>query len=108
VPTGHDDRVKHRTLIGPDGHSGQIDEVEDVGVDELGRKIEGQDVEASGWQVSLDGEERNFGRPHGSLHVHPGCIRAFGGRVGALVQDLVEDLEALIGQADLVGVGVDK
>jgi hypothetical protein len=40
------------------------------------------------------------------LEVGPGGVGALGDRVVALVEDLVEDLQALVGQADLVGVGV--
>ena len=34
-----------RAVGGPDGHPGQVDQVEDVGVDELGRQVEGDHVE---------------------------------------------------------------
>ena len=42
------------------------------------------------------------------VDVEPGRVGAFGDRVVALVEDLVEDLEPLVGQPDLVGVGVDE
>ena len=48
------------------------------------------------------------GVPHGRLHVHPGGVGPFGHRVGALVEDLVEDLQPLVGEPDLVGVGVEQ
>ena len=56
----------------------------------------------------LDAEEGHAGRPHGGLHVDPGGVGPLGQRVGTLVEDLVEDLQTLVGQADLVGVGVDQ
>ncbi len=91
-----------------DRQPGEVEEVEDVGVDELRREVEGQDVEARGGEVVLEGEEGDAGLAHGRLHVDPGGVRALGERIVALVQDLVEDLEALVRQADLVGVRVEE
>jgi hypothetical protein len=90
------------------GHRGQVDQVEDVGVDQLGRQVEGQHVEGGRGQVLLDAEEGHPGGPHGRLHVDPRGVGPLGHRVGTLVEDLVEDLQALVGQADLVGVGVEQ
>ena len=56
----------------------------------------------------LKGEERDVGRPHGRLHVHPGGVGPLGNGIVSLVEDLVEDLQTLVGQADLVGVGIDE
>ena len=42
------------------------------------------------------------------LEVGPRRVRPLGHGVGALVEDLVEDLEALVGQAHLVGVRVHQ
>ncbi len=108
VAAGHHDRVVDGAVGGPHRHPGQVDEIEHVGVDELGRQVEGQHVEVAGGQVVLDREERDPGRAHGRLHVHPRGVGALGRRVGTLVEDLVEDLQPLVGQADLVGVGVDQ
>ena len=88
--------------------AGQVDEVDDIGVHELGRQVEGQDVERPRREVTLDAEERDPLAPHGCLHVDPRCVRPLGQRVGPFVEDLVENLESLIGEADLVGVGVHQ
>ncbi len=56
----------------------------------------------------LDTEERHTGRSHRGLHVDPRRVRPFGDGVGAFVEDLVEDLQSLVGEADLVGVGVEQ
>jgi hypothetical protein len=58
--------------------------------------------------VVLEREEGHAGRPHGRLHVDPGGVGPLGHGVVTLVEDLVEDLQALVGQADLVGVGIDE
>ena len=41
VAAGADERVLRAPLGRPHGHAGQVDAVEDVGVDELGREVEG-------------------------------------------------------------------
>ena len=108
VPTGHHQRMIVGTVGAPDRHPGQVDEVEDVRVDELGRQIEGDDVEIRRRMLGFDGEQGHSGRPHRRLHVDPGGVGPLGGRVGAFVQDLVEDLQALVRQADLVRVRVHE
>ena len=108
VAAGHDERVGAAAVRRVQGEAGQVDQVQDVRVDQLGREVEGQHVEGGGGQVLLDAEERHAGRPHGGLHVDPGGVGPLGQRVGTLVEDLVEDLQTLVGQADLVGVGVDQ
>ena len=42
------------------------------------------------------------------LEIAPRRVRAFGDGVVAFVEDLVEDLQPLVGQPDLVGVGVGE
>ncbi len=108
VTAGQHDGVVRRSVRTVEGHRGQVDQVEDVGVHQLGRQVEGQDVEGASRKVVLEREERHLGGTHGRLHVHPRGVRPLGDRVVTLVEDLVEDLQALIGQPDLVGVGVDE
>ncbi len=59
---------------GAQREAGEVDQVDDVGVDELGGEVEGQHVEGGGREVLLDTEERHAGGAHGGLHVDPGCI----------------------------------
>ena len=86
----------------------QVDHVDEIRVDELGRQVEGQHVEGGCRQVLLDAEKGYIRRPHGGLHVDPGGIGPLSEGIGSLVEDLVEDLEALVRQPDLVGVGIEK
>ena len=88
--------------------AGEVDAVQDVRVDELGREVEREDVEVAGGAVGVDGEQRRPVRPQLGLEVDPRRVGALGRRVVAFVEDLVEDLEPLVGEADLVGVGVDE
>ena len=106
VPAADDDGVRTGPLGRPDRCSGQVDAVEDVGVDELGGQVERQHVEGGGRQVVVHREQRQALRPEAGFEVGPGGVGPLGDRVRPLVEDLVEDLEPLVGQPDLVGVGI--
>ena len=108
VAPDHDEQV----VVGPAGgvhrHAGEVDALEDVGVGELGGEVEGEQVEVAGGAVRVDAEERDAGGAELVGHVGPRAVGPLGDGALALVEDLVEDLEALVGQADLVGVGVGE
>ena len=107
VAAGADEQVVAAAVGGPDRAAGQVDHVEEVRVRQLGREVEGQDVEVGGRAVGVDREQGQVVGPRAQrLEVGPRRVGALGDGVGALVEDLVEDLEALVGQPDLVGVGV--
>ena len=108
VAAGADQRVGGGAVGGAHGHAGQVDAVQDVRVDELGGEVEGDEVELVGRAVGVDREQRDVLAPHDLLEVGPGGVGALGEGVGALVEDLVEDLQALVGEADLVGVRVHQ
>ncbi len=108
VAPHHDERVLGPSVGGTDRDARQVDAVEEVRVGELGRQVEAQQVELAGGAVRVDREEREPPVAHERLEVDPRCVGALGEGVVALVQDLVEDLQTLVGQADLVGVGVDE
>ena len=108
VPAGDHEGVVVAALLGAHGDTGQVDAVQQVRVHELGGEVEGEDVEGPGGAVRLEGEERQAPGSQHRLEVDPGGVGALGHRVGAFVEDLVEDLEALVRQADFVGVGVDE
>ncbi len=90
------------------GHTREIDQVQEVRVDELGREVEGEHVEVGRGPVGVDAEERHPRRAHRRFHVGPGRVRPLRHRVFALVEQLVEDLKPLVGEPDLVGVGIDQ
>ena len=58
--------------------------------------------------VGVDREERHRVLAQRAVEVEPGRVGTLGDGVGAFVEDLVEDLEPLVGEPDLVGVGVDE
>ncbi len=108
VPARDHDRVRRRPVVVADRHAREVDEVQQVRVDELGREVEREHVEVGGGPVGVDAEQRHLGRPHRRLHVGPGRVGPLRHRVFALVEQLVEDLEPLVGEPDLVGVGIDQ
>ena len=79
VPTGQHQRVGGAPLGRVQRHTGQVDEVDHVGVDELGRQVEGEHVEGGRREVLLDAEERvprppaspAPGRPRGRRSARP-------------------------------------
>ena len=64
VPTDDHERVLGPAVLGPDGHPGQVEALEHVGVHELGGEAEGDHVEVTGRVVGVDGEQRHAGGPH--------------------------------------------
>ena len=108
VPAGDTSGCSGRRCSARTGTPGEVEAVQQVRVDELGREVEGEHVEVAGGAVGVDREERHARRPHLGLEVDPGRVGALGDGVVAFVEDLVEDLEPLVGQPDLVGVGIDE
>ncbi len=104
----HHEQIVGAAIGGVQRSTSQIDHVEHVGEHELARQVEGEDVEVGGGAVGIDAEQRNAGSPQLPIQIGPGGIRALGERIGAFVQDFVEDLEPLVGQTDLVGIGVSE
>jgi len=90
-------RILGSAVLGPDRHPGQVEALEHVGVHQLGGEPEGDHVEGTGRVVGVDGEQRHARGPHLLVHVEPGRVGALGHRIVTFVQDLVEDLEPLVG-----------
>ena len=101
-------RVLRSAVLGPDRHPGQVDHLEHVGEDQLRRQVEGQQVELACGPVGVDREQRDLVAGEERIEIGPGRVRALGDGIAPLVQDLVEDLQPLVGQADLVRVGVGE
>ena len=108
VTAGEHDRVGLGPVDGVQRDAGQVDRGQQVRVAQLGREGHAQQVEGADRAVLVDGELRDPVRPHLLLEVRPHRVGALGQDPVALVEDLVEDLDALVGQADLVGVGVHQ
>ena len=112
VAAGDDDRVVLAAVGRVQRDPGEVEGVEHVGVAELGGEAQAEEVERADRAVAVDGELRDRALlvtgAHHLLHVGPHRVGALGEDPVALVEHLVEDLDALVGQADLVGVGVHQ
>ena len=112
VAAGDDDRVVLAAVDRVERDPGQVEGVEHVGVAELGGEAQAEEVERADGAVAVDGELRDRALlvtlAHHPLHVGPHRVGALGDDPVALVEHLVEDLDALVGQAHLVGVGVHQ
>ncbi len=108
VPAHDHERVQVAALGGHQRDPGQVEAGEHVGVAQLGGERDPDEVERAEWAVAVDRERRDVALTHQPLEVGPHRVAALGEHAGGLVEHLVEDLHALVGQAHLVGVGVHQ
>ncbi len=108
VAAGEDDRVVDGAVLGLQRDAGQVERGQHVGVAELGGERQAEHVEGLHRAVGVDGELRDAVLAHQRFEVRPDAVGALGQHALALVEHLVEDHDALVGQADLVGVGVHQ
>ena len=108
VPAGQDDRVVLVAVDRAQRHPGQVQGVQEVGVAEFGGEADAQHVEGRHRPVRVEGELWHLGGAHPRLEVGPDGVRPLGQDPVPLVQDLVQDGDALVGQPDLVGVRVHQ
>lgn len=83
----------------------QVQRSEQVGVAHLAGEADPEDVEGGERPVGVHGEVRDPVLAHEFLQVGPDRVGAFGEYTLAFVEDLVEDLDPLVGHANLIGVG---
>ena len=108
VPTGQHDRVLRPTILGPHGHAARSRHSSTFVYTSSAARPKAKTSNSPGVVVGVDREQRHRVGPHLLGHVEPGRVGAFGQGVVAFVQDLVQDLEPLVGQPDFVGVGIDE
>ncbi len=108
VAAGQDDRVVDAAVLRLQRDARQVQGGEHVGVAQLRGEGEAEDVEGADRTVAVDRELRDGVLPHQLLEVRPDAVGALGEDALLLVEHLVEDHDALVGQADLVGVGVHQ
>ncbi len=99
VPAGDDDRMRLVPVHGVQRDGGEVERGEHVGVAELGGERDAEQVEGTDRAVGVDGELADAVLAQQRLEIGPDGVGALGQRVRTLVEDLVEDLDALVGQA---------
>ncbi len=105
---GNDKRISGGTVGGADGNPCQVEQVESISVEGLVGKREPDEVERRQRVFGLKRIEGDIAGAHELFHVHPGGVGALGQGVGTLVDQVVEDLQAKVGDADIVDIGKDK
>ena len=108
VTAGHDEGVVVGAVGSAQRDAGEIEGGEQVGVAELGGEADAEQVEGCDRTVAVDGELRHAVLAHQRLEVGPDAVRPLGQDAVALVEDLVQDLQALVGEPDLVRVRVHQ
>ncbi len=108
VTAGDHDRRVVTPVGGVQRDAGEVEGGQHVRVAQLGGERDPQQVERADRSVRVDGELWDLVFAHHLLHVGEHGIGALGEDPVALVQDLVEDLHALVGQPHLVRVGVHQ
>ncbi len=108
VPAGEHDRIVIGSVDCVERDAREVERRQQVGVAELGRERDAEDVERRDGSVRVDRELRDRVVAHDLFHVGEDRVGALGKDPVALVEDLVEDLHALIGQAHLIRVGIHE
>jgi len=103
-PAGDHDRVAIAPVLRPPGHPPEVEHRQDVRVGQLVLQGEADEVKGPERRAGFERPERQPMLPQPRLHVRPGGVDALGADVRAGVQDGVEDLQAQVGHAHLVGV----
>ena len=105
---GNDERMLLRAVGGKERDAAQVQHVEDVRVGQLVLEGEAEDIEFVQRTAILQAPEKRALFAQLRLHVLPWGIGAFGEDIGDLVEDVVEDTDAHVGHADVVGVRVSE
>ena len=105
---GDDDRVVLAAIAGAGGDAREVEHVEDVRVGQLVLEGEAEEVEIAEGVVRLEAPEGRALASHLRLHVEPGGEGALAEHVVLGVEEVVEDAEAHVRHADVVGVGVGE
>ena len=103
-----DDGVVLRTVARHERDTRQVERLDDVAGSKLMGKLDAHHVERRHGEARLHGEERQVAAAHEVGHVDPGRVGALAGNAGLVVQNLVQDGQALVGKADLVRIRVDE
>jgi hypothetical protein len=93
---------------GVEWNPGQVESSEHVRVAELGGEGDTEEVERRDRPVRVDGELADPVLAHERLEIRPDRVCSLGQDAITFVQDLVEDLDALVGQADLVRIRIHE
>jgi hypothetical protein len=92
-------------VLGPQGHAGEVDDVEDVGEGQLALQREADAVEGGEGVLALQAEEGQAQLAQQGLEVEAGGVDPLGLGPGELVDHVVEDVQAEVAEPEVVEVG---
>ena len=102
----------HRVFVAPvdrlDRDACQLERSEHVRVTELGGEGDAEKIERGDRPVRVDGELADLVLAHEHLEVRPDGVGPLCQHPVTFVQDLVEDLNALVGQADFIRIRIHQ
>ena len=101
----HDEVSEVVPIFGEQRHAAQFQHVETGREGHLVLEGKPDEVELRERRPRLEREQGQADVPHLLLHVEPGCEDPLAVGVLPLVDEVVEDLDAEVGHADLIGVG---
>ena len=93
------------TILTAEGDLPELEEHEDVRVGELVLEREPHDIEVSKRPRVFEGAKRLVVRPQLLLHVGPHRVCSLREEVGALIDDIVQNLVAEVAHPDFIQVG---
>ena len=101
---GNDERIAFTALAGAQRNVGQIEHFQHVGIAHFVLQGEAHDIKMIHRRARLNGKERQILPAHGVGHIGPGHECALAQRPGALVDDMIQDFDAKMGHAHLIGI----
>ena len=108
VSSGEHQRVSFVAVDAVQRDAGQIEGGQHVGVAEFGGEADPEQVELRDRAVVVDGELADLVLAHHLFHVREHRVGALGQDPVPLVEYLVQDRDALVGQAHLVRVRIHQ
>ena len=85
-------------------NTGQIQNGQDVGVIQLVKQAEPDDIKAIQGLAGFQGKQRQSRGPQAGLHVDSGCENPLGRNVRMGVENMIQNLHPEMGGADLIKV----
>ena len=95
-------------VLGHKRNAREVEPLKEVGHGHLVRDVKAHDIKGCHGGRALERKQRHVRRAHGVGHVNPRDVAALARDTRGLVERRVENGDALVGQTDLIGVGVDE
>ena len=105
--TGNDNGIVLGAVSREQRNAGEVERLKEVGDGHLVRHMHADDIERGHRRCTLERQQRNPRLAHGIAHIGPRHVAALAGNALGLIEDVVENGDALVGQTDLIHVRID-